>query len=359
MSAERPWSRPASLLAAVAVLAAPGATAQGYGGMAQSAAGFALPDPAYRFRFPADHGPHPEFRLEWWYLTANLTGPAGEPYGIQWTLFRSALAPGATGTGWLTPQIWMGHAAVTTPEQHLAAQKFARGGIGQAGVTAQPFEAWIDQWRLAATADGIDRLTLFASTESFAYDLTLSATGPIVPQGLDGYSVKSPAGQASEYYSQPFYRVAGSLTLAGREVAVTGQGWLDREWSSQPLGPSQQGWDWVSLHFESGEKLMAYRLRDAEAPPFTPATWIAADGTPTPLSPGAVTMTPGATTRIGDAEVPTEWDIALPDKGLQIHLAALNPQAWNALDFAYWEGPVTVTGSHPGVGYLEMTGYGE
>ncbi|WP_116131331.1 lipocalin-like domain-containing protein [Tropicimonas sp. IMCC34043] len=356
--------------AAAATLASPGAVpAQGYAGMAQTAAGFALPDPDRRFGFPADHGPHYDFRLEWWYLTANLTGPDGAPYGVQWTLFRSALAPGGEREGWLSPEIWMGHAAVTTPGRHEAAQKFARGGIGQAGVTAEPFEAWIDQWRLAAPGDdndddnddgdGLDRLRLTASTADFAYDLALTATGPIVPQGRNGYSVKSPEGQASHYYSQPFYRIDGTLTLEDTTVPVAGQGWLDREWSSQPLSETQQGWDWVSLHFESGAKLMAYRLRDAKAAPFTPATWIAADGTPTPLPDGAVTMTPGATTRIGHAEIPTEWDIALPEKGLEIHLRALNPRAWNDLDFAYWEGPVRVTGSHPGVGYLEMTGYGE
>ncbi|NEU35644.1 carotenoid 1,2-hydratase, partial [bacterium LRH843] len=80
--------------------------------------------------------------------TANLTGPDGTPYGLQWTLFRSALAP-ETRAGWDSLQIWFAHAAVTTPEAHYVAERVARGGIGQAGVEAAPFRAWIDDWQLA------------------------------------------------------------------------------------------------------------------------------------------------------------------------------------------------------------------
>ncbi len=72
--------------------------------------------------FPADHGPHPDYRIEWWYLTANLTDASGNAYGAQWTLFRQAMAAGAQGDGWATPQIWMGHAAVTSATAHHAAE---------------------------------------------------------------------------------------------------------------------------------------------------------------------------------------------------------------------------------------------
>jgi predicted secreted hydrolase len=91
------------------------AMAQGFAGLGTGAEGFAKPEPGTLLQFPADHGAHPEYRIEWWYLTANMTGPDGTPYGLQWTLFRSALAP-RDGQGWDTPQLWMGHAAVTTPD---------------------------------------------------------------------------------------------------------------------------------------------------------------------------------------------------------------------------------------------------
>ena len=36
------------------------------------AEGFARAESPRAFSFPADHGPHPEFRNEWWYVTGNL-----------------------------------------------------------------------------------------------------------------------------------------------------------------------------------------------------------------------------------------------------------------------------------------------
>ena len=181
--------------ALVFLLLAPiAASAQGFAGLGGSAEGFDTPQPGHRFDFPADHGPHPTFRIEWWYLTANLTGADGQEYGIQWTLFRSALRP-FEQSGWQSPQLWMGHAGLTTPDTHFFAERLARGGIGQAGVTTDPFEAWMDEWHMRG--DTIDALSLRANGADFGYDLSLTADGPLVFHGDNGYSVKSAEGQAS------------------------------------------------------------------------------------------------------------------------------------------------------------------
>jgi predicted secreted hydrolase len=327
--------------------------AQGFAGMGAEVDGFANPDPGTALDFPADHGPHPDFRIEWWYLTANLTGPDGTPYGLQWTLFRTALAPGEAA-GWQSPQIWFGHAAVTSADLHLTAERFARGGIGQAGVTADPFAAWIDDWAMAGP--DFDTLRLNATGDSFAYDVTLTALGPLVVHGENGYSIKSEGGQASHYYSQPFFALDGVLRLPAGEVPVTGAAWLDREWSSQPLEGDQSGWDWFSLSFDDGTKLMGALVRDASGS-FSFGTWIEPDGTATALAPGAFDAEPLAVTTVAGREVPTRWRVRLADRGLDAVVAALNPQAWMDMAVAYWEGPVTIDGSHTGRGYLEMTGY--
>lgn len=337
------------------LVSVPLAQAQGFAGLGSTADGFAIPQPGAPPAFPQDHGPHPDFRIEWWYLTANLRAVDGTAYGIQWTLFRSALAPGEA-PGWQSPQIWMAHAAVTSRNEHQFAERIGRGGTGQAGVTAQPFAAWIDNWRMEATPEGISNLSLSAHGDDFSYDLALSADGPLVLHGDRGYSVKSASGQASYYYSQPHYQVSGTLTLPGGTVAVSGQGWLDREWSSQPLAEDQQGWDWFSLSFDSGEKLMAFVLRGSSGD-YTSGTWIAADGSAAALPPGAFQALPLATRSVAGREVPTRWQLSLEDEGLSVEVQALNPQSWMGTSFAYWEGPVTVTGSHSGRGYLEMTGY--
>ena len=328
--------------------------AQGLYGLGTDAEGFAIPSPDTRFEFPADHGPHPEYRIEWWYVTANLEGEDGRDYGVQWTLFRTALAP-EEGEGWSSPQLWMGHMGLTTPDRHFVGERLARGGIGQAGVVAGPFRAWIDDWSMEGPTPSDVRLT--ASSEEAAYDLTLSATGPFVPQGEEGYSVKSTTGQASHYYSQPFYEAEGTLTLPEGEVAVTGTAWMDREWSSQYLAENQTGWDWFSLNFDTGEHMMAFRLRDAERGDFTPATWIAADGTPTPHDDGAVTLTPLEAHEVAGREIPVRWRIEMPERGLDVETEAVNPDAWMGTAFPYWEGPIRISGTHEGMGYLEMTGY--
>lgn len=335
------------------------AAAQGFADMGSDAEGFATPQAGRALVFPRDHGPHPDYRIEWWYLTANLQGTDGQDYGVQWTLFRSALAP-QEKPGWENPQLWMGHAAVTTKDTHHVAERLARGGIGQAGVTVEPFTAWIDDWQMKSAAepgtDQVSRLELTASGPAFTYDLQLDARGPLVPQGQQGYSVKSAKGQASHYFSQPFYAVTGKINLPAGEVAVTGQAWLDREWSSQPLAEDQTGWDWLSLHFATGEKLMGFRLRD-KGEGFTSATWIRADGTPEPMVPGALKLTPLDTARVAGRDLPMRWRVELPGKGVDITTHALNPSAWMTTQVSYWEGPVRFDGTHQGRGYVEMTGY--
>jgi predicted secreted hydrolase len=329
------------------------ASAQGFAGLGTEVDGFSSPQRPAQFDFPIDHGPHDDYRIEWWYLTANLEGLDGTPYGLQWTLFRSALTSDG-GKGWSSPQLWMGHAAVTTPDAHFVTERLARGGIGQAGVQADPFEAWIDDWQLVGP--DFATLTMTASGPDFAYDMVLNSDGPLVFHGDEGYSLKSAEGQASYYYSQPFYAIEGTLILPTGTIEVAGDAWLDREWSSQPLSDNQTGWDWFSLSFEDG-KLMGFRLRQTDGSDYTSATWIDPDGTTTSYSNSAFEAEPVAISDIGGRDVPTTWNVRLADRGVDVEVTAINPQAWMNTSVPYWEGPITVQGSHTGRGYLEMTGY--
>ena len=329
------------------------ATAQGFAGLGAGADGFSVPAQDYVFDFPADHGPHNDYRIEWWYLTANLEDADGTAYGLQWTLFRTALSPDE-GSGWTAPQLWMGHAAVTTPTAHYVTERLGRGGIGQAGAVPEPFEAWIDDWQLVGD---LDALAMRASGPDFAYDMTLDAQGPLIFHGDKGYSVKSAGGQASYYYSQPFYDIAGVLMLPDGNVDVSGSAWLDREWSSQPLGADQTGWDWFSLSFDDGAKMMGFLLRQADGTAYSSATWIAPDGETEAFPDGAFSAVPLDTHTTVGRELPVQWQVTLPAKGVDVMVMALNPDAWMDTSVPYWEGPVNVAGSHQGVGYLEMTGY--
>ena len=337
------------------------AYAQGFAGLGVDASGFAQVTPGRTFVFPADHGAHPEFRIEWWYVTANLTDAAGTAYGAQWTLFRQAMRASEQSMGWANPQAWMAHAAVTRADTHRFAEKFARGGIGQAGVTVTPFHAWIDSWTMLGL-EGMDDIKLAplrieAAANDFSYSLQLDTTQKLVMQGDKGFSRKSDRSQASYYFSQPFYKAAGRIVLDGKAVDVTGSAWLDREWSSQPLAADQTGWDWLALHLNTGEKLMLFRLRQTDGATFISGNWILADGHTRQLASSDVTITPTEWTAIGTRKLPTGWRISIPSLAFQIEGAALNPQSWMGTSFPYWEGPVRFGGSHAGLGYLEMTGY--
>lgn len=334
---------------------------QGFAGLGRDAEGFASVVAGKALTFPADHGPHPDYRIEWWYLTANLIAADGAAYGVQWTLFRQAMGAGAQQDGWASPQIWMGHAAVTSAAIHRSSETFARGGIGQAGVTATPLRAWIDAWELrggdAMSATTVTPMQLNASGAEFSYALQLDADRPLVLQGDAGYSKKSDRGQASYYYSQPWFKADGTITIDGKGVQVSGQAWMDREWSSQPLASDQTGWDWFSLHLSSGEKLMLFRLRQTGGTHYFSGNWITRDGRSEQIASDAISMTPTASTEIENRKLPTSWRVSVAARGVAIETAPLNARSWMGTSFPYWEGPIMVRGSHDGVGYLEMTGY--
>ena len=337
------------------------ALAQGFAGLGMNGGGFASVIPGKTFAFPADHGPHPDYRIEWWYVTTNLMDAAGIAYGAQWTLFRQAMQPGAQQEGWANQQIWMGHAAVTRADTHRYSETFARGGVGQAGVEPKPFRAWIDSWQMRGLDpirdDSIAPLELTASGTDFSYTLRLDADRALVLQGDGGYSKKSERGQASYYYSQPYFKVAGSITIDDKPAQVTGRAWMDREWSSQPLTSDQTGWDWLSLHLNEGEKLMLFRLRQADGNNYRSGNWILPAGKTEQLASADIEMTPTAFTEIEGRKIPVAWRIAIPRLALSIECSPLNARSWMATSFRYWEGPISFRGSHGGVGYLEMTGY--
>jgi predicted secreted hydrolase len=209
----------------------------------------------------------------------------------------------------------------------------------------------------AMSATTVSPLQLTAAGADFSYALHLSAERPLVLQGDAGYSKKSERGQASYYFSQPYFAASGRITIDDKPVEVSGRAWMDREWSSQPLASDQTGWDWFSLHLASGEKAMLFRLRQADGRNYFAGNWIGLDGKSVQLAAAAIDIKPTATTEIAGRKLPTSWQIAIAGRGLAIATAPLNPQSWMGTSFPYWEGPIVISGSQSGVGYLEMTGY--
>jgi predicted secreted hydrolase len=254
----------------------------------------------------------------------------------------------------------MGHAAVTRADTHRYSETFARGGVGQAGVETTPFRAWIDAWDMRGLdqmrEETVAPLELDASGTDFSYALRLDADRPLVLQGNAGYSRKSERGQASYYFSQPYFKVSGHITIDDRPAEVTGLAWMDREWSSQPLASDQTGWDWLALHLPNNEKLMLYRLRQKDGHSDLYGNWIDPEGRSSEIASPDNSMTPTIFTDVEGRKVPTGWRIAIPAHGLSITTTPLNARSWMGTSFRYWEGPISFNGSHAGLGYLELTG---
>lgn len=334
----------------------------GFAGLAESQQGdtdvpFLQPGPGDRLTFPEDFGPHPQHRIDWWYLTANLENQEGEPLGLQWTQFRQALtprpveAPPPEPCQWPLQAAWMAHGALSWQGQHYFAERLARADVGHAGATAQPFEVWLDDWRLTSTGEsGSWRLQV--SGDNWSYDLSLRLNGPPVAHGDRGFSAKSASGEGSMYFSLVNIAISGKVTINGETQKVRGKGWFDREWSSQLLKTGQQGWDWFALHLDSGDKLMAFRLRENSGA-FVSGTWITDAGEAMALRADELTLTP-----LAESEAtPTRWRLEVPRYGVDLEIVAPPGEYLNEGQYPYWESPVSVSGSHSGEGYMELTGY--
>ncbi len=317
---------------------------------------FKKADRDYLLKFPHDHGAHKNFKLEWWYLTANLSSETLGELGIQWTLFKNEFVPYNKEKSWNLNSFWMGHSAITTQKHHFFEERFAREGMGLAGVSLSPFKAWIDNWVFTGD-NNLTKLVIKSNGENFSYNLELQTHYNPILQGENGFSIKSAEGNASHYYSQPFYTVTGWVEIDGLKEKVQGHGWLDREWSSDLLGETQLGWDWFSIHLGSGNKLMLFQVRDESGNNFVSGSWIDKEGEKEILSEKKVVVKSLKSKSYKWGEIPISWQIDIPEKALKIIITPLNKSSFMETLIHYWEGPVKISGSDTGVGYLEMTGY--
>lgn len=329
--------------------------------------------PGWRYEFPRDHRTHDGFRTEWWYVTGNLRAADGRKFGYQFTVFRRGVRPPGdrppAASRWVVDDLPLGHFTLTdvSARRFYYAQNLERGAFGTAGFSSganEPRLAWIGDSFLRLEPDGTFRLQSLADGTSLA--LTLKSARAPVFHGQNGVSQKSAGiGHASHYYSLTRLESAGTVTLGGETVPVTGLSWLDREWATNQLAPDQTGWDWFSLHLGDGRDLMLYQLRrgDGSRDPFSSGTLVGVDGVSVALKAADFTVlpVPGKTwtsDRTG-GEYPVLWRLHVPGHGIELEVAPVFPEQELALKpVTYWEGAVTATGPNlTAQGYLEMTGY--
>jgi predicted secreted hydrolase len=311
-------------------------------------------------QFPRDHGAHPDFRTEWWYVTGALDAPRKD-IGFQLTFFRvrtgfSEALPSSIAAS----QILFAHAAVTLPgERLLHADRAARANLG-AGFSTTDCDVHIGPWQMQRSAT--DVFSIKAQDAQFAFDLTLSPTQPKMLQGDAGFSQKGVrAEQASYYVTWPQLRVGGSIVLDGKSQATQGVAWFDHEWSSEVLGEADVGWDWLGINLADGGALMAFRIRDAAgATVFAHATLRDAVGRTQIWSGNDVQFKALRKWRSArGTEYPVETELRFGPHMIRTK-PSIDDQELSTrrpAPVTYWEGLVQVEGTLVGRGYLELTGY--
>ena len=340
------------------VLAAPG--------LALGTSAWSLP--AARLQFPRDHGAHPDFRTEWWYITGQARAGARE-FGFQVTFFRSRV----DGTQDMTSrfaarQLVFAHAAVTDLQGRKLwhDQRIAREGFEVAVAAEGDTRLRLRDWSLERNADGYRARVTAAD---FALELQFAPTQPLLLQGAQGLSRKGPQPeQASYYYSCPQLATSGALTLRGQRFEVTGKAWLDHEWSQEYLHRDAVGWDWIGMNLDDGSALTAFRLRRQDGSTLWDGGSFRSpnDAVLYTFSPGEVQFSPQRrwTSPLSRAVYPVEWIVRTPADFYTVKAVIDNQEldSRGSTGAIYWEGLSNLldsNGKRVGRGYLEMTGYAQ
>ncbi|HEY7530265.1 MAG TPA: lipocalin-like domain-containing protein [Gemmatimonadota bacterium] len=359
--------------------------------------GFARASGTRAWRFPRDHGSHPAYETEWWYVTGIVRDGSGRRFGYQVTFFRVGL-PGAGSSGsadagaareadssaasaqpprptspWRARDLIVAHAAITDVERRrlLFADRADRAALGFAVADTADLDVGVGTWRFRRR-DGSMLVRVPPGPEGIGLELALRPLRPPVLHGEGGLAAKGagPGAGASWYVSLPRLATDGVLEIAGAAHRVSGTSWMDHEFFTGGLAAGQEGWDWLSLRLEDGRDVMLYRLRrGGERTDYALGTVAGAEGAEgRPLDLSGAVFEPLERWRSPDtgALYPVAWRVALPGEELSLEIrtpvASQEVPSRASVGFAYWEGLVDASGTWRGdavrgEGYLEMTGY--
>lgn len=334
--------------------------------------GYSIADEPIEFVFPDDHGAHYDFRNEWWYFTGNLYDQNGRRFGYQLTFFRIAISPvdADRESEWATSQIYMAHFTITDVEsgQFYCFERLNRGALGIAGFAEEGFGLNVEDWSITGVGDGDFPWQLYAEEDGIVLSIEVNPLKDIVLQGDNGLSRKSLDGSnASYYYSITRLATEGYIEIGGERYNVSGNSWLDREWSTSALSQEQGGWDWFSMQLDDGTDIVYFQLRYE-------------DGSPYPYNEGLIIDTEGNVVKLGTGDIkltvietwhsplggdyPVEWQAEIVPLGKTVIISAVFPEQELDLSSRYWEGAVNIYSEDDpteviGTGYMELTGYVE
>ena len=322
--------------------------------------------PQYPMQFPNALGSHPDFPIEWWYVTGWLQSASEKPLGFQITFFRVRPPKVWANPSAFNPrELLFAEAALSDPRigHLLTAQRAARAGLGLAGADQDHTNVWIRHWHLRQRGRDYEARI---NGNKIRYRLQFTPTQPALPEGPQGISQKGPDPKnASYYYSLPHLKVSGTVAIKGQQEQVRGEAWLDHEWSAAYLPKKAVGWDWLGINLQDGGALMVFMMRRADGAPF----WLAATER---NAQGQVHDIPAKDIRMQSTDwwrspqtgtrYPVRWQIQVGSLHFAI-VPLMDNQEFDASRSSgtvYWEGAVRAMMGRQivGKGYLELTGYG-
>jgi len=327
-----------------------------------TADGFALPQPGKVFAFPRDHGSHPEFRTEWWYVTGHLDATDGHRFGFQVTFFRQARREDGK-----TLHLHLAHAALLDAKtgRFLHEERLNRAGW-DATSSETTLAVQNGNWSLKLD-ESTQHLHIAATVKNeVLLQLELEPVKPLVVFGKDGVSRKgASASAASHYLTWSRLKTNGTVKLGAVEHTVTGEAWMDHEFSSSQLEEGQVGWDWAALQLKDGREIMVYRMRRQDGTPDPASTLVVIerDGKVRHLASDAFTwevLGKWKSPRSG-AMYPNHVRLRFENESVEFKpLAADQEQDGGITRLPYWEGACDVIDSHGqiiGRAFLELAGY--
>ena len=321
---------------------------------------FADPPTEWEYRFPADHGSHPEQFGEYWWLAGHLHDDAGRTRTFQLAIYRLALARerADTDSRWGTRDLFRGqllleHAA---SDRFPAEERFGRDAIGLSG--SDETGVWIEDWSIAHDPDcGCFRLS--ASSANSRVDLTLHPTTPVpVPiRGIPGLDALEPG---SHGYWWPGLRVSGELEDQGLLASVTGDAMLEHLWGRRlPVAQGQLTVNrlWLSLADGSAVRCVQLRRRGAGGVPLGDCLMLSPDAKPVRVASRALAP---ADPRNGS--YPLHWKLESEEHEIALAIGAPTERAAPEFRLPLWSGLMQSEGSLDGQpvqgwGWLELSGY--
>lgn len=300
---------------------------------------------------PADDAAHGS-GMEWWYYSGILdaAAPASGRYSFHMAVFVANSLVKHT----------VMHVALTDLQ---TGQRYSRQSR-TAGLPAKPQGAGFDffntDWQAAGSGP---RHLVKAGFDGVELSLTLDDTQPVVAHRAAGSQTPGllDFGESgiSYYYSRPRMAGQGELRIGGKApLKVAGPVWFDHQWGDFDV--TRLGWNWLALHLADGSDVMVYQLFDREGRIVTTTGTLTQAGKSRPLAPGEVTLTPlrrWSSPRKIDYVV--DWKLRLPSGEHIVQPFVDNSEfdASNTSANIYWEGPVKVSGSAAGEGFMELSGY--